>query len=81
MTISIDAGGAKEVKPFLVEHGYTMPALLDADSEVFTKNNFRGTPGTLVVDRQGKVVARGMGPVDFDHPDFRKYILGLVAKK
>lgn len=81
VTISIDAGGIKDVKPFLMEHGYTMPALIDSDMEVFTRYGLRGTPGTFIVDRQGKIVARGSGPVDFDHPDFRKYILTLAAPK
>jgi peroxiredoxin len=79
LAISIDAGGAKDVKPFLAEHHYTMPVLLDTKMEVFSRYGLVGTPGTFAADRQGMVVARGIGPVDFDRPEFRKYILALAG--
>jgi len=79
VTISIDAGGVSDVAPFLAEHHYTMPALLDSRTELFRKLGLVGTPGTFVVDRSGLIVARGLGPVSFDHPDFRKYVVGLTT--
>jgi cytochrome c-type biogenesis protein len=78
LTISIDAGGAKDVAPYLKENSYTMPVLLDSKMEVFSKFGLLGTPGTFVIDRQGKIAARGFGAVDFDHADFRKYVVGLA---
>jgi cytochrome c biogenesis protein CcmG/thiol:disulfide interchange protein DsbE len=78
LAISIDEGGAKDVKPFLAQHQYTMPVALDSKAEVFAKYGLRGTPGTFVADRQGTLVARSFGPVDFDHAEFRKYILDLA---
>ena len=78
LAISIDAGGVKDVKPFLAEHRYTMPVALDTTMEVFAKYGLLGTPGTFIADRQGVLIARGFGPVDFDPPEFRKYILGLA---
>ena len=79
VTISIDAGGARDVAPFLAEHGYTMPALLDSNMDLFRKLGLVGTPGTFVVDRSGLIVARGFGPVSFDHSDFRKYVMSLSS--
>jgi peroxiredoxin len=78
LAISIDAGGAKDVKPFLAEHRYTMPVALDTTMEVFAKYGLLGTPGTFITDRQGILVAKAFGPVDFDLPEFRKYILSLA---
>ena len=77
LAISIDAGGVKDVKPFLAEHRYTMPVALDTTMEVFAKYGLLGTPGTFIADRQGVLIARGFGPLDFDPPEFRKYVLGL----
>jgi peroxiredoxin len=77
--ISIDEGGEKDVKPFLAEHHYTMPVLLDNKMEVFAKFGLYGTPATYIVDRQGMVVAKSLGPVDFDRPELRKYILNLAG--
>ena len=78
ITISIDDRGAKDVKPFLKEHGYTMPALIDIKKEEFSKLGLIGTPGTFIVNRSGKIVAKGIGPVDFDRADFREYVKGLL---
>ena len=80
LAISIDEGGAKEVKPFLAENHYTMPVLLDTKAEIFRKYGLVGTPGTFIADRQGMLVASSFGPVDFDRPEFRKYILDLAAQ-
>src|SRR5215471_6459357 len=79
LAISIDEGGAKDVKPFLAEHHYTMPVVLDTKAEVFATYGLRGTPGTFIADRQGMLVASSLGPVDFDRPEFRKYVLDLAG--
>ena len=79
LTISIDDGGAKDVKPFLAEHHYTMPVALDTKSDVLANYGLFGTPGTFIADRQGMLVAKAVGPVDFDRPEFRKYILDLAG--
>jgi len=78
ITISIDDRGAKDVKPFLKEHGYSMPALIDMKKEEFSKLGLIGTPGTFIVNRAGKIIARGLGPVDFDQPQFRSYVKGVL---
>ena len=78
LTISIDVEGSKIVRPFLMDNGYTMPALLDSNMDLFSKLGLRGTPGTFIVDRQAMIVARGFGPVDFDNAEFRRYIRMLA---
>ena len=77
LAISIDEGGAKDVKPFLAEHHYTMPVLFDTNSELLSTYGLFGTPGTFIADTRGNLVAKAVGPVDFDRPEFRKYILDL----
>ena len=81
LAISIDAGGSKDVKPFLAEHQYTMPVVLDAKMQVFHRYGLVGTPGTFVADRQSMLVAKSFGPVDFDRPEFRSYILALAGRR
>jgi peroxiredoxin len=79
LTISIDDGGAKDVKPFMAENHYTMPVVLDTKSDVLALYGLFGTPGTFIADRQGMLVAKAIGPVDFDNPELRKYILELAG--
>ena len=79
LAISIDFGGAKDVKPFLAENHYSMPVLLDTNSDVLAAYGLFGTPGTFIIDRQGVPVAKAIGPVDFDNPELRKYVLDLAG--
>src|SRR5215831_6788011 len=78
LAISIDAGGAKDVKPFLAEHCYTIPVALHTNLKVFSSYGLLGTPGSFIADPQGMLVAYSFGPVAFDRPEFRKYILALA---
>src|SRR5262245_65029064 len=79
LAISIDEGGARDVKPFLTEHHYTMPVALDTKAEVFARYGLFGTPGTFIADKQGMLVAKSFGPVDFDRSELRNYILDLAS--
>lgn len=79
LAISIDDGGAKDVKPFLAENHYTMPVLLDTKSDVLALYGLFGTPATFIADRQGRLVAKAVGPVDFDNQELRSYILDLAG--
>ncbi len=78
LAISIDAGGAKDVAAFMRRNNYNMPALIDSRMQELTKLGVTGIPGTFIVDRQGKVVAKGTGQVDFDDPEFRDYVQRLA---
>ena len=79
VTVSIDDGGAKDVRPFLAENHYSMPVLLDTKMELLEKFGLFGTPGTFIADRQGMLVAGAAGPVNFDLPEFRQYVSKLAA--
>ena len=78
-TVSIDEGGSKDVVPYLKETGDTIPVLLDSRMEEADKLGLIGTPGTFILNRAGKIVAKGLGPVDFDNPVFKSYIDNLAA--
>jgi peroxiredoxin len=80
LAISVDGGGMNAVKPFMAKHGYTMPTLIDTGMEVARQLGVRGVPTTYIVDRHGKIVASGFGPVDFDRPEFKQYVQALLAQ-
>jgi len=80
LTISLDGTGEKAVKPFLTEHGYTVPTLVDPHMEVARQFGVRAVPTTVVVNRAGAVVARGMGAVDFESAAFVQYVRALEAQ-
>jgi peroxiredoxin len=80
LTVSLDGTGEQAVKPFMVKHGYTVPAYIDQKMDVARAFAVRAVPFTIVVDRQGMIVARGWGPFDVDAAEFRQYVQRLAAK-
>lgn len=80
LPISIDGSGESAVKPYMAKNGLTFPTLIDQRMEVARQFGVRGTPTTVVVNRAGKIVARGMGPFDLDSPEFKQYLQALLAQ-
>jgi peroxiredoxin len=80
LPISVDGSGEKAVKPYMEKHGYTFETLLDQRMEVARQFGVRGTPTTVVVNRQGEIVARGLGPFDLEAPEFTQYLEKLLAQ-
>jgi hypothetical protein len=81
LAISIDGTGEKAVKPYMVKNGFTFPALIDQRMEVARQFGARATPSTFVVDRQGKIVARGVGPFELDTSDISSAIPWLGGEE
>jgi peroxiredoxin len=80
LPISIDGNGAKAVQPYMENHRYTFQTLIDPRMEVARQFGVRGTPTTVVVNRQGQIVARGLGPFDLESPEFAQYLQQLLAQ-
>jgi peroxiredoxin len=80
LPISLDGSGENAVKPYMAKHGLTFPTLIDPRMNVARQFGVRGTPTTVVVNREGKIVARGLGPFDLESPEFAKYLEALRAR-
>ena len=80
LPISIDGTGEKAVKPYMEKHGFTFETLIDQRMEVARQFGVRGTPTTVVINRQGEIVARGLGPLDLESPEFTQYLNKLLAQ-
>jgi peroxiredoxin len=74
LAISIDGPGARAVTPFMAEHGYTFPSLIDQTMQVARQFGVRLVPTTYVVNREGMIVGMGVGPVDVASPEFAQYL-------
>jgi peroxiredoxin len=79
LPISLDGSGEKAVKPYMEKQGYTFDTLIDQRLAVARQFGVRGTPTTVIVNRQGEIVARGLGPFDLESPEFTQYIEKLLA--
>ena len=80
LTVSVDRGGADQVRPFFAAHGIrSLPILLDPHSAVLSTLRLDGIPTTLLVNRNGLEVARLQGPIDWSAPDTLALVNRLLA--
>jgi peroxiredoxin len=80
LPVSIDGSGENAVKAYMAKHGLNFPTLLDQRMEVARQFGVRGTPTTVVVNRDGKIVARGLGPFDLESTEFTQYLQQLLVQ-
>jgi len=68
------------VKRTVAERGYTAPVLLDESGDVAGKvYGVWGPPSAYLVDRQGRLLGRMVGPRDWDTPEARRLVQELLA--
>jgi peroxiredoxin len=60
LAISIEEGRGK-VAPFAAKHSLTVPLLLDPDGDVSAAYKITATPTAVLIDRDGRLVARAVG--------------------
>lgn len=67
--LSVDKGGVFAVRSFyqdnFIDH---LPIYVDATTHALDTLNILGTPTTILIDKQGREVARTLGPEDWDRP-------------
>ena len=65
LTISVDKDQSL-IDPFMKEYNLTFPVLLDPDSEI-AKQKYKttGVPETFIVNREGLIVHKAIGPRDW----------------
>lgn len=80
LAISIDAASARgEVEAFAREFGMTFPILLDPDKGAHRAFGVTGVPETYMVDPQGRLMERFIGPRDWDDPRYMRTVRRLLA--
>jgi thiol-disulfide isomerase/thioredoxin len=80
VAVNIDKGGADKAAAFLKETGVTHLALYtDPSGKLFATLKAVGMPTTLIVDRNGREIARLVGPADWASPEAVKVIEAAIA--
>jgi peroxiredoxin len=79
LSISMDGMGERAVKPFMAQHDYTFPVLLDPTMDVARQFGVRLVPTTYVVNREGVIVGTGIGPLDLTSPEFAQYLASVLS--
>jgi peroxiredoxin len=66
--VSIDALGEQVVGPFMRERQLSFPVLLDKQSVIERLYRTGGVPESFIIDKQGRLVEKVVGPRDWAHP-------------
>ena len=79
VTVSLDPLGAQVVEPFMRRYQLTFPVLLDAKSQVERLYGTTGVPESFIVDKQGRLVEKVVGPRDWSSPQVLAMFERLMA--
>ncbi|MGH7292479.1 MAG: TlpA disulfide reductase family protein, partial [Myxococcota bacterium] len=78
--ISIDAENDQaKVEAFRKELGLTFPIPRDPQKRVYAAYQASGVPETFLLDRQGRVLERFVGPQNWDDPRYAREIRRALA--
>jgi peroxiredoxin len=70
------------VRRTVKERGYTAPVLLDESGDVAgLKYGVFGPPTMYLIDRQGRLLARGAGPHQWSSPQGRRLLEEVLAAR
>jgi len=70
------------VRRTVKERGYTAPVLLDESGDVTGKMyGVFGPPTMYLIDRQGRLLARGAGPHNWSSPQARRLMDEVLAAR
>jgi peroxiredoxin len=70
------------VRYFVAERGISFPVLMDKDKMVYSdKYAVIGLPMSFLIDRDGVIVGRVVGEVEWDSPEMKNKITGVLNRK
>jgi len=77
VAISVDKS-RDDVEAFRERLGITFPVLLDPDQSSARRYQTTGFPESILVDANGVIVERYVGPREWDHPDYVSRVQRLM---
>lgn len=81
VALSVDQAGIRAVKDFYSEIGIeNLRIYVDPTAQAMTTLNLIGLPTTLLIDGEGREVARVVGTKEWDSPEMVQWLRGLIVK-
>jgi peroxiredoxin len=80
VTVSIDEGGKQAVEEFFKASGVTLPVLLDTERNVSSLYGTTGVPETFVIDRNGVIVKKVVGGMNWSDAAVVKSLDNLIVR-
>ena len=81
LAVSVDEGGAEAVRAFLQKNHLSLPVLLDPQRSVAGQYGTFKFPETYLLDRNGVVRYKVIGPMDWSDPRGIGVILKMLEQK
>ncbi len=79
LAINTDRGGV-DAAAFLKSHkAGSLPVYRDSDIMMLRSFGAYGLPMTVLIDPEGKIIARAEGPADWNDPEAVKYFKGITG--
>ncbi len=77
VAVAIDNKEA-DVRAFQERYAFSFPILLDLDQAVYDSYQTMGVPESLLLDPEGRIVERYVGPREWDAPEYERRIRELL---
>ena len=78
LAVSIDSLGAKAVAPFMEKHNLSFQALIDPAGTIQTAYGINNIPQSFIIDKQGNIIKKIFGPIDWATPEIFHYFRDLI---
>ena len=80
LAVNIDSAGHEAVAPFMKELNLSFPALLDPQGNIQPLYGITGVPESFIVDREGILVEKVIGPMDWTDPKILRFFQDLIQR-
>ena len=80
LAIGIDSEGREAVAPFMSKMNLTFPALLDPGETIRSLYGITGVPESFIIDKQGILVEKIIGPINWATPEVFFFFKDLIQK-
>jgi peroxiredoxin len=80
LAVSIDSEGRAAVAPFMLKMNLTFPALLDPGETIRPLYGITGVPESFIIDKQGILVEKIIGPINWATPEVFSFLKDLIQK-
>ncbi|HEX9079191.1 MAG TPA: TlpA disulfide reductase family protein [Desulfuromonadaceae bacterium] len=78
VAVSVDEGGQPAIESFFHASGFSLPAYTDPDNRAAKTYGITGVPETFIIDKQGVIVKKVVGPLEWDSPEVGAFLEKLM---
>ncbi len=80
LAVSVDSSGLRVVTPFVKTHQLTFPVLIDSAGTIGTAYGTTGIPESFIVNKEGILIKKIVGPLDWIQPEVLRFFHELIQK-